>query len=102
MKKPPVEYEQQLVWMEWEKRTDMPSGGRFKRIHHDREPDRVWTLWMETEQDKKPTLPIVPVHRHNAFFEDSVHDWNWMRGQFSYYTRVMGQSCWVLLEYKKK
>ena len=66
------------------------------------EPSRVWTLWPETHEDKPPALPVVPVHRRNAFHEDYVHDWNIHNGMFRYYSRITDEPVWVLLEYDRK
>ena len=64
------------------------------------EPDRVWTLFKETDETRPPTLPIVPMHRHNAFAEDYMHDWNMdMKGRFRYASRITDEPVWVLLEY---
>jgi hypothetical protein len=66
------------------------------------EPDRVWTLFRETDENKPPALPIVPAHRVNAFMEDYMHDWNVdHKGNFRYASRVTDQPVWVLLEYRE-
>ena len=67
-----------------------------------KKPDRVWTLFRPPEgwPEEGPRLPIVPVHHHNAFLEDYVHDWNWRDGIMRYYSRVTIGRVWLLLEYK--
>jgi hypothetical protein len=61
---------------------------------------RVWTLYNETDKSKPPTLPYVPVHHHNAFMEDRIHDWNIVADKFRYGSRVMDRDVWVLVEMK--
>lgn len=63
------------------------------------QPKRVWTLFRECDEASKPVLPIVPIHRANAFLEDYVHDWNIHNGMFQYGSRVTDEPVWVLLEY---
>ena len=68
------------------------------------EPSRIWTLFNETDETKPPALPIVPVHRVNAFAEDYVHDWNWRRhgrgpAMLDYFSRVVDGPVWILLEF---
>lgn len=63
-------------------------------------PRRVWTMFMYCDESEPPTLPIVPVHRVNAFMEDYVHDWDVDRNNnFRYYSRITDEPVWVLLEY---
>lgn len=64
-------------------------------------PSRVWTLFRECDESSVPSLPIVPVHRVNAFMEDYVHDWDWNSGTFRYYSRITDEPVWILLEYKE-
>jgi len=64
------------------------------------EPSRVWTLYLETDEDHPPSLPIRPKHLNGAFLEDAVHDWNWRNGKFRYYSRVVPGHVWLLLEYE--
>ncbi len=59
---------------------------------------RVWTLYHYTDAAKPPVLPFLPVHHHNAFLEDYVHDWNIRNGMFRYGSRVTTKPVWVLLE----
>lgn len=89
---------QRLVWMQWIRRPELPSGGAFKTVDLSQEPIRLWTLIGALDKANPPKLPITPVHRENAFHEDKIHDWNWRAGKLRYYTRVMDRSCWVLLE----
>jgi hypothetical protein len=68
------------------------------------EPSRIWTLFREEDETKPPTLPIVPVHRVNAFSEDYVHDWNWRRpgrgpAMLDYFSRIADGPVWILLEF---
>lgn len=82
---------QKVLWI------DQTSG----LISHDLslKPTRVWTLVYEKDENKVPSLPIHPVHDANAFLEDEVHDWNWRRRKFRYYSRVTSGKVWILLEY---
>lgn len=66
-----------------------------------KKPDRVWTLYLEEDETKVPELPIVPVHRTNAFMEDYIHDWDWTAGVFRYRSRITEDPVWVLLEYEE-
>jgi len=86
--------------MEWLVRPELPTGGSFKVVDLDEEPELIWTLLLQFDKTKPPKLPIAPVHHENAFMEDRVHDWMWRAGKLRYYTRVMDRSCWVLLEMK--
>jgi hypothetical protein len=60
---------------------------------------RVWTLY-ENDKNKPPTLPFSPMHNHNAFIEDRIHDWNIVNGKFRYGSRVMDRDVWILVEMK--
>lgn len=93
-------YSQRVVWMEWV--PDNTFGrGHFVPVKLDKEPDRLWTLYDELDQTREPKLPIIPAHRHGAWAEDYVHDWNFEHdGRLRYYTRIMDRSCWILLEFK--
>lgn len=98
-------YDQRVVKLEWE---DIPgqgvSNGRYKPITLDKQPSRVWTFLLYPDAPL-PTLPVFPVHNHNVFMEDWVHDWNYderTKG-FRYYTRIFDKrDVWILLEYEKK
>lgn len=62
-------------------------------------PDRLWTLYGETDPDNPPVLPFRPSHQRNAFLEDEVHDWNMREGgaKLYYASRAAYGGCWVLL-----
>lgn len=68
----------------------------------DNRPFRVWSLH-ENDPSKKPELPFNPVHHHNAFLEDYVHDWNIVniggKKMLKYYSRVALDNIWILLEF---
>lgn len=66
----------------------------------DKTPDIVWTLFLETNENKPPQLPIIPKHNHNAFLEDKMHDWNVRNGEFHYYSRISEGEVYLLLEWK--
>lgn len=92
---------QKIIKMEWE---HVPGrgvwNGRYKPIKLEKRPYRVWTFLLLPGEEPEPTLPIVPLHNKNVFAEDDVHDWNWERGAFTYYTRVCAErDVWVLLEF---
>lgn len=95
---------QMAVWAVWEKRNDLFTGGRFVPVHipylDGVEPEKVWTMYEYNNPNNPPSLPVVPIHNQNAFKEDRIHDWRIIGTQFRYYTRVMNESVWVLLEYK--
>jgi hypothetical protein len=65
------------------------------------EPDRLWILPEYRAKELKPRLPYTPVHHHNAFLEDKMHDWS-IRGRFLKYHGVLATegSVWLLLEFK--
>ena len=81
---------------------------RLVPMASDEEPYRVWTLYGEGRNDPKtpPALPITPVHRHGAFLEDYIHDWNIVRVEkrphLRYASRAMDHSCWILVEYAER
>jgi hypothetical protein len=95
---------QEVLWMTWEEIPSLPSKGKFKPVPLAglKEPNRVWTLYHETDFSKTPLLPINPVHNHNAFLEDWMHDWNVHGDKFFYFTRIMGRGVWVLFEYTEE
>lgn len=79
---------------------------KAKRVPIAERPGRVWTLYRESDENKPPVLPIIPVHNVNAFLEDYVHDWNEVRGKdgklmLDYSSRVIDRPVWILLEYEK-
>jgi len=93
---------QRLLFITFEP-ADTFAGVRAVPIPVDfRESDvaHVWTLYNETDKSKPPALPFSPVHNHNAFIEDRLHDWNIINGKFRYGSRVMDQDVWVLVEMK--
>lgn len=83
---------QEVYWIPKDRKVSITDQGK--------RPFRVWTLFLETDPDKKPSLPITPSHRGNAFLEDYVHDWNIERGNvLRYYSRAIQDSVWILVEY---
>lgn len=64
-------------------------------------PYRLWTLYLNEDQNNPPSLPIIPKHLHNAFGEDYVHDWNVYGSskKLKYYSRVSNGNHWLLLEF---
>lgn len=79
----------------------LEMGSSPKPVPMEREPDRVWTLFLVREEGDLPELPMKPQHRVNAFLEDKIHDWNWRNGKFRYVSRVSDGEQWLLLEYKE-
>lgn len=59
---------------------------------------RVWTLYLHRDPASPPSLPFLPVHHHNAFAEDVIHDWNIWHGKFKYASRAIDGGVWLLLE----
>lgn len=88
---------QEVVWLDFPVTKTFPTG--------EEKPFRIWTLFVDGDKDKKPELPIVPVHNQNAFLEDFVHDWNVQfdresqRRSIRYYSRVVDRPVWILIEY---
>lgn len=66
----------------------------------ERDIKQVWTLYLHRDQFAPPALPFRPVHHHNAFAEDFVHDWNVRKGHFRYASRAIDGGVWLLLEFK--
>lgn len=67
-------------------------------------PNRVWTLWDETDEEAPPQLPFEPVHTQNAFLEDLVHDYQFRPEKLLYYSRVTDlkkSGVWLLFEYRE-
>ena len=52
-------------------------------------PFRVWTLYRESDPNKKPAPPSPPVHNNGAFLEDTLR----------YYSRAIESEVWILVEY---
>lgn len=89
---------QELLFVsEWEQRGIVPNA---KPLALAAEPKRVWTLFHYEDPERPPSLPFEPIHRHNAFLEDKIHDWNWSNGMFRYGSRVADSPVWLLLEYE--
>ena len=94
-RKHPTVYRQELHWVKEDRKILLASNET---------PFRVWTL-MVGEQDPSvvPTLPFEPRHNANAFMEDRLHDWNtvYQDGKHTllYYSRVVRDKVWVLVEY---
>jgi hypothetical protein len=94
-----VAKEQRLLFIrEWvTNRGHLPN--MAKPIPYDGpKPHRVWTLYA-FDETVTPALPITPIHNHNAFLEDCVHDWNIYGGHFRYRSRVADRPVWILLEF---
>jgi hypothetical protein len=70
-----------------------------RQLPLERRPTRVWTLFLERDPKKAPTLPIAPVVRVNAWPEDVIHDWNHRKGTLRYFSRAVESSVWILVEY---
>ena len=89
--------DQELVWIP--EAPDTRSMRTVCRAALHRRPRSVWTLLREQDLNKKPTLPILPVHGQNAFFEDFIHDWHYARGELRYFSRICNGGVWVLVEF---
>jgi len=84
---------QHLVWLP-EKKTsltlDIPEGIS---------PRHVWSLPIERDPDNPPELPIRPVHRGNAWYQDQGHDWRLAcPGKLRYSSVETNGEHWILLE----
>jgi len=66
------------------------------------EPDRIWTLYLHTDQNSPPSLPFRAYHHQNAFLEDKAHDWNIRDRVLNYFSRASEGGNWLLLEFKPK
>jgi len=65
-------------------------------------PKFLWTLFLNQDKNKKPSLPIVPIHQKNAFLEDKLHDWDVYRKEYFKYHGCMAEhGVWLLLEFEK-
>jgi hypothetical protein len=86
---------QEVLWVPETRRVELPvpdlSGKQM----------RIWTLYEYQDPGIKPILPYSPVHHHNAFLEDYVHDWHHEKGVLRYFSRVIHSNVWILLEYFK-
>lgn len=91
---------QEVVWAEFEGKANANGVIKCKPIALERKPWRVWTLIRNDNKSVVPTLPIIPIHLINAFFEDAGHDWIWKDSQLRYFSRVTSTSIWLLIEYK--
>lgn len=87
--KEPEIIRQEVYWVPKDRRVPIPG---------DR-PYRVWTLFLETDPDKRPEIPAQVIHRHNGFLEDYIHDWNWRDGCLIYGSRAIESEVWILLQY---
>lgn len=70
-----------------------PASARLSGVECPKKPKHVWTVFAE------PVIPMQLVHLHGAFHEDEVHDWRWAKGRLYYYSRIMDQDNWLVLEY---
>lgn len=57
------------------------------------------SIYNELDPHHKLKLPIQPKHNVNAFMEDFLHDWRYKDGWLHYFSRVVGQGVWLLIEY---
>lgn len=64
-------------------------------------PKHLWTLFREQDESKKPELPFKPVHHHNAFIEDRIHDYEFRNGELQYFSHVADKPVWILLEFEE-
>jgi len=84
---------QAVFWVDATKRVAVPS---------ERRPGRVWTLYLHTDKDVAPALPIQPIHHHGAFLEDYIHDWHWSASTkvLRYFSRAIDCNTWILCEWE--
>lgn len=92
---------QKLIWLgSWAPARSGLSGiNQAAPVRVQRRPTRIWTLYTHTVEIAPPRLPFTPLHHVNAWLEDEMHDWNWVRGVLRYYSRVANGPVWLLLEY---
>lgn len=95
---------QRLLFIRFEQ-ADTIAGTRaipLKVDFEEKDVQAVWTLFSYTDEQQPPALPFVPQHRINAFHEDKIHDWTITpKGMFRFYSRVVDQDCWVLVQVKE-
>ncbi len=99
---PPKVVRQEVYWVN-------PVESRLIEMPHGQRPYRLWSLFRDEDPKVKPPLPILPSHRHNAFLEDYVHDWNehvlvladkkTRKHHIHYYSRITDTGLWVLMEF---
>lgn len=90
---------QELLWVPPGAGGDMPRGGfRLPYVG----PTTLWSLTSHVDPAAPPALPFRPVHRVNAFVEDSIHDWthSTSMNELRYYSRVSTGGHWLLLEFE--
>ena len=95
--KPQPTTQQKVFFAQWH-RSDGHSKGRFPPIMVGDIPSRVYTLFMETDRQSPPELPVLPIHGGNVYDTKFLRDWNWLGGYLRYLS-PMQESCWLLLEY---
>jgi len=66
-------------------------------------PFRLWTMYDHMDHGRPPSTLKSPQHNHGAFLEDHIHDWVCRMTDegllLNYYSRVIDQPVWLLLEF---
>lgn len=70
--------------LNWEILRGIESNGR-KYISLAKKPIRVATV---IDEQKFLGSDCKMIHNINVFLEDRFHDWDWVCGKFTYYSRV--------------
>lgn len=93
-------YRQKLLFLkEWYQPGFAPKA---RPVACEEKPDRIWTLIGQEDEDAPPSLPLDPETLKGSFHESYIHDWSWNKGSLNYYSRVIGEPTWILLEYEEK
>ena len=93
--------QQVLIWSGNPVKCDNFVGFKFPSIPFDKgEIHRLYTLYHFTDEKSPPKLPYDPVHLTNAFLEDKGHDWSQSENAIRYFSRVVEDGVWLLLEMK--
>lgn len=95
----PVVLRQEVLWVPEDRRVPITSKVELTGAN-----TRIWTLYLSSDPDVKPELPIVPRHHHNAFLEDYIHDWyhEKSRGYLKYGSRAAESGVWILVEHLER
>jgi hypothetical protein len=95
---------QELIWIPIGKPYDDNDTEKVKIapiLYNGEKPKYLWTLINEVYSNKKPQLPIKPIHFENAFLESYIHDWDIVENYIHYNSSASYGGNWILLEFEK-